>query len=45
MSSHGVGPFPEHIEFANQAKETGRVIVKRGKTLLESIPEEVVQAK
>jgi fumarate reductase (CoM/CoB) subunit B len=45
MTSQGVGPYPEHIEFANEAKKTGRVIVKREKTLLESIPEEVVQAK
>jgi fumarate reductase (CoM/CoB) subunit B len=41
MATEGVGPLPEHLEFGKNAWETGRVILKRETTLLESLPEEV----
>jgi fumarate reductase (CoM/CoB) subunit B len=41
MATEGVGPLPEQLEFGKNAWETGRVILKREKTLLESLPLEV----
>jgi fumarate reductase (CoM/CoB) subunit B len=41
MATEGVGPLPEHLEFGKNAWETGRVILKRETTLLESVPVEV----